>query len=1042
MKNVKHFKCCIPLIVLLVTNLLTIHAQSVSIKEETLLLDTYGFQDPNPVPILADNPKIFPYFKFYGYDQVSEKKPWKVVTLENDYIQVFVLPEIGGKIWGAIDKGTGEEFLYKNEVMKFRNIAMRGPWTSGGIEFNFGLIGHSPDTATPVDYVTKENADGSVSCIVGAMDLTSRTNWGVEIRLEADKAYVETKAYWYNGTSVNQSYYNWMTAAAVVADDLEFIYPGNQYLEHNGTARPWPFDSEGRNTAFYKNNRYGGAKSKHVVGEYEDFFGGYYHDKKFGFGHWAPYEEMPGQKLWLWALSRNGGIWEDLLTDTDGQYMEFQAGRLFNQFSPSNVVNPITQANFDPYVMDRWREIWFPFKEIGGMVDASEDGVLNVKLKDNELYVGVNALQDLNKTIQVLVNDMEVYSERLNLKPMEIFSQTLTAKSSDKIEVKIQGSELHFINDAERNRIKRPFDPNANAKLSETEQFYTDGWEAMKYRDYAKAHKLFSKLLELDPFHQDALVKLAELEFRRTNYEKALDYANTVLQLDTYNPGANYFAGLAYRALDDTINALESLGWAARDIKYRNAAFYKMAEIYLASKNYTRAKMYAQKALDFNRYNLNAQYILALVSRKEKKTNEFNNYIKTILEIDPLNHFTLVEKMFMDSSNEINIEIHNEFPEETLLELALQYYNYGLMNETLAVLGRSETPKNKLWMAYLLQNTDNSKSNALLNELTQEPIDFVFPYRSETLPVLKWAVVQNNHWKLNYYLVQNYLAVGLEQQGKELLNSLGQQPDSDIFYRFRAEFMEENPYPQRLNDLKKALSLNPSNWKVWEEHIQFYLQHKKYEDAYALSKKAYRKFPGNYSIGLSYAKALVNTGRHSEVLKVLGKIQILPYEHATESRSIYERAHMAVALEQYKKNRFAKAKEVLEKSKEWPENIGVGRPYGPDEREQDFLLALTLEKMGKSQESKSFLENIVSYTKSSEQKNTINHLYGLMAAKKLNDGSYTQIKGHLRGLIGENHSMGQLALELEQNPNTAKNGAKIPMDVWELAQWSAQHAAP
>ncbi len=1042
MKNMKCFKSYTLLLTVLITWNMTMHAQSVSIKEETLMLDTYGFQDPDPVPILVDNPKIFPYFKFYGYDQVSEKKPWKVVTLENDYIQVFVLPEVGGKIWGAIDKGTGEEFLYKNEVMKFRNIAMRGPWTSGGIEFNFGLIGHSPDTATPVDYVTRENEDGSVSCIVGAMDLTSRTNWGVEIRLEVDKAYVETKAYWYNGTAANQSYYNWMTAAAVVADDLEFIYPGNQYLEHNGTARPWPFDSEGRNTAFYKNNRYGGSKSKHVVGEYEDFFGGYYHDKKFGFGHWGPYEEMPGQKLWLWALSRSGGIWEDLLTDTDGQYMEFQAGRLFNQFSPAKAGNPITQANFDPYVMDRWREIWFPFKEIGGMVDASEDGVLNVTLEGSELYVGVNALQELNKTLQIIVNDKEVYSERLNLRPMEIFSQTVTAKSSDKIEVKIEGSELQFINDTERNRIKRPFDSNADAKLSKTEQLYTDGWEAMKYRDYAQGHEFLSKLLELDPYHQDGLVKLAELEFRRTNFEKALDHANTVLRLDTYNPGANYFAGLAYQALNDTINALESLGWAARDMKYRNAAFYKMAEIYLATKNYDRAKMYAQKALDFNRYNLHAQYILALVSRKEKETEEFNNHIKTILKIDPLNQFALAEKMFMDSPDKVNLEIHNEFPEETLLELALQYFCYGMEDEALSVLGKGETTKNKLWIAYLSRNTDNPKSTVLLNELTQEPIDFVFPYRIETLPILKWAVSQNNHWKLKYYLSQNYLAVGLEQQGKELLNTLEDQPDSDIFYRFRAEIMDENPYAQRLDDLKKALDLNSPNWRVWEEHIQFYLQHKKYEDAYALSRKAYRKFPGNYSIGLSHAKASVNTNRHADVLKVLDKIQILPYEHATESRSIYERAHMAVAMEQYKKNRFTKAKEVLEKSKEWPENIGVGKPYDTDEREQDFLLAMTLEKMDKTEESKSLLENIVSYTQSSEQKNTINHLYGLLAAKKLNDSNYMQVKKHLKGLIGENHEIGQLALELEQNPNTTQNGNNIPQDVWELAQWSAQQVAP
>ena len=129
---------------------LMLFSQSVTITEEIRQLDTYGFGTPNPVPILTENPKIFPYFKFEGYSHTSQKKGWKVVKLENDYIEVYVLPEIGGKVWGAIEKSTGNEFLYRNEVVKFRNIAMRGPWTSGGIEFNFGIIGHHPSVQQPL----------------------------------------------------------------------------------------------------------------------------------------------------------------------------------------------------------------------------------------------------------------------------------------------------------------------------------------------------------------------------------------------------------------------------------------------------------------------------------------------------------------------------------------------------------------------------------------------------------------------------------------------------------------------------------------------------------------------------------------------------------------------------------------------------------------------------------------------------------------------------------------------------------------------------
>ena len=306
-----------------------------------------------------------------GYSHEGTQKEWKVVTMENEHIEVSILPEVGGKVWGAIDKSNGEEFIYRNEVMKFRNISLRGPWTSGGIEFNFGVIGHTPATATPVDYITKKNQDGSVSTFVGGMDLPSRTHWRVEVNLEPGRSNFKTKAMWYNPLPSTQAYYNWMTAAAFAQDDLEMIFPGNKYLKHSGEVKPWPIDNKDRNLTYYDNNRFEGHKSYHVVGQWKNFFGGYYHNDNYGFGHWAKHDEMPGQKLWLWALSDEGGIWEDHLTDTDGQYVEFQAGRQWVQYSPGDHINPITKAKFDPYVTDLWTEYWFPIKETEGMNEAS-----------------------------------------------------------------------------------------------------------------------------------------------------------------------------------------------------------------------------------------------------------------------------------------------------------------------------------------------------------------------------------------------------------------------------------------------------------------------------------------------------------------------------------------------------------------------------------------------------------------------------------------------------------------------------------------------
>ena len=390
-----------------------IHAQKSTVNESVIRIGTYAFSDPNPIPLLIEKPQVYPYHRFDGYSHQKEPRDWKVVTLENSYLKVMILPEVGGKIWGAIDKSNGADFIYKNDVMKFRNIALRGPWTSGGIEFNFGYIGHTPATATPVDYTYTENEDGSVSCFVGGIDLPSRTQWRVEIRLPPDRAYFETKVQYFNPTTTSKSYYNWMTGAALATDGLEFIYPGNQSLSHGGDVEPWYIDEEGRALNRYENNAFGDHVSRHIVGAYEDFFGGYYHYQNRGFGHLAPYEEMPGQKLWLWALSRAGGIWEDLLTDSNGQYIEFQAGRMLNQFSPGSQHNPIAKAEFGPHTYDSWTEKWFPFRAIGGMVDASEDGVLNVEALGSNLVVGVHSLGSGQS--EVIVNQILRYIEMHDL---------------------------------------------------------------------------------------------------------------------------------------------------------------------------------------------------------------------------------------------------------------------------------------------------------------------------------------------------------------------------------------------------------------------------------------------------------------------------------------------------------------------------------------------------------------------------------------------------------------------------------------------------
>lgn len=538
-------------------------AGSAIIEEKHVNIDTYLFSDPDPTGTLSSNPEIYPYFKFDQYSHEAVKKNWKVITLENDYIKLFILPEVGGKIWGAIEKSTGKDFIYKNDTLKFRNIAARGPWTSGGIEFNFASYGHAPSTATPVDYVIQKHKDGSVSCTVGTMDLTSRTQWRVKIRLPVDKAYFETHASWFNPTQYRQLYYTWMNAAAWARDDLELFFPGNQHIDHNGSSSLWPISETGRNLANYNENNFGADKSYHITGAYENYYAGYYHNDNIGFGHRARYSDMPGQKLWLWSQARNGAIWEDLLTDSNGQYIEVQSGRLFNQYDRDSHQNSINKVGFSPQVFDHWKETWFPVKGIGGINATLADASLNLRLNNGELNIGINALADITDDLVILAAGKEIYREKLNMRPMGVFTTKVNV-SGEEFKILIGKESVDYAKAVKPENIKRVFNPK-NTVLSEKQSQLQLAEEAYVTRQYNKALMIYQSMESKQQCELDCWSQLSELYFRMTKYDMALKYANKILHINTYNPRANFLAGQAYRGLKDIVNAKESFGWAARD---------------------------------------------------------------------------------------------------------------------------------------------------------------------------------------------------------------------------------------------------------------------------------------------------------------------------------------------------------------------------------------------------------------------------------------------------------------------------------------------
>ena len=938
----------------------------VSVEER--VIRTYPFSSPNRVPILVSDARLYPYHRFDGYAHEAVDRPWTVVHLQNEWIEAWVLPEVGGKVWGARIKASGHEFIYRNEVLKFRNIALRGPWTSGGIEFNFGVIGHTPATATPVDWTTRENEDGSVSVFVGTMDLPSRTTWRVEIRLPADRAYLETRVRWHNPTSVEQPYYNWMTAAAFARDDLVMSIPGTAYLDHPGSLGPWPEDDEGRRLPVYDENRFGGNKSFHVVGAFEDFFGGYYVDSGWGFGHWARYEDMPGQKLWLWALSRQGGIWEDLLTDDDGQYIEFQAGRLLVQYSPTGAVNPVSEVGFDPGAFDRWSETWFPVQDLGGLTDASRDAVMSVRRDDERLEVRVHALGALRDTLRVLADGREVLVEAVDFAVLEPRVWTLDAPESARVQVELPALGLSWGGEADARVLDRPLTtpPEAPGAIPETDRAVEEASELAQGRRLSEARRRYAWVLEREPWNREALLGMADLEHRRGRYEEGLAFARRALALDAYDADANFSAGRLYRALGRTMDAREAFGWSARSMDYRAVSYLRLAELALSAGDLRAARRYAELASDYDRHSPTVARIRALIARLDGDGAEAER--AALERNDPLDHFVRAER-YLDAdagpgaAAAFTAALRGEYPEQELLELVVTYGRWARGGDAVALMDAApelaEHPMLRAWRAAL---TDDGPPAPV-----HDP-SFVFPFRAESLPVLEAAARESAHWAWTYLLALNLWARDRVAEAARLLASLEDEPDFAPFYVVRASVAgsgEAGEVAGRFEpetDLRRAVTLDPGDRALWVPLLRYLQDQDRHEDALVVSGDAVRRFPQDFDLALLHVTSLVRTGRAMEALRILDGLDVLPSENSGVAHRLFAEAHTLAGLDAFAAGRPAEAIGHFQAATTWPERLGQGRPYQPEERLQQYLTALALEAQGRAVEARDAFRAVVEAT--------------------------------------------------------------------------------
>ncbi|MDE5963834.1 MAG: DUF5107 domain-containing protein, partial [Eubacterium sp.] len=396
------------------------------IREKTIKIPTYKIAEPEKSPLFIEKRayqgstgKVYPLPVTEKIYDENELKEYKALILENKYLYVMILPELGGRIQRAYDKTNGYDFVYYNHVIKPALVGLAGPWISGGIEFNWPQH-HRPSTFSPVDYSICENTDGSVTACVGETDVMYGTKGMAEITLYPDKAYIEIKGQLYNPTDYPQTFLWWANPAVAVNEDTFSVFPPdvNAVYDHGkrdvstfpiATGEYYKYDySAGVDISRYKNIK---VPTSYMAAHSDfDFIGNFDEGKDAGLLHIADHHISPGKKQWTWGCGDFGKMWDKNLTDEDGPYIELMTGVFTDNQPDFTWLKPQEEKTFTQYFM--------PYKTVGRVSNATKDAVIGVD--GNRIKVYTTAAYN-NAVIKVNSDGKEIYSKTVNLSPEKCF---------------------------------------------------------------------------------------------------------------------------------------------------------------------------------------------------------------------------------------------------------------------------------------------------------------------------------------------------------------------------------------------------------------------------------------------------------------------------------------------------------------------------------------------------------------------------------------------------------------------------------------------
>jgi len=737
-------------------------AAAVAVREGTITLPTYeeDLPDVNPrFDLFARRPfLIYPYTARTNLTDRRSPRTWRTLELENEHLKLVVLPDLGGRIYSCVDKGTGQDLFYANTSIKFADVAYRGAWVALGVELNFP-VSHNWMTVSPVDYATVRHEDGSASVWVGNIDRPYGMQWRVELRLRPGRSLLEQTTTLYNRSDVRHRFYWWTTASVRAQGDSQILYPMELSASHYfADIDTWPVDSSGMDLGRPRNHT-GGYVSRFSYGSREPFMGVYNPATASGMVHVADHHDLPGKKIWSWGWDDDARDWGRALSDDESAYLEVQAGLFRNQE---------TYAFLDPHQVLRFRETYQPVRKIGGYSRANDAGVVNVRRDENgTLRVGLNVTDAVrNGRLVVRAGEAVVRDQPLTLDPSGVFEQSwpdLTQRDPYTVEVRDgKGRVLIAHTEGRYDRV-----PKASVKTGPQPAYVFPPPEKRGEADWVELgrhQELNGKLLEAREVYATALAAFpgsaelsraaGRLAVTLKQYPDAVGLLSAAVLRRSNDGEALYYLGLAQAALGETQPARFAWDQAAAVPGWRAVSLLQLGRLAAREGDPEGGLRLVQQALADAPEVIRAGGMEVALLRATGRLPEAKARLRHWTSIDPASSFLRNEAALLGSTDE-PLWAHLASDPERVLELAVDYMALGLWSDAHALLARrypaagvfaepgTALPQDYPLVAYYRGYCAEKAGRSGREDFTlaaHQSTRYVFPIRPESIAVLRRAL--------------------------------------------------------------------------------------------------------------------------------------------------------------------------------------------------------------------------------------------------------------------------------------------------------------